>query len=235
MNSYMDTLAEWLRRRPAKPMGSPRVGSNPTGVDSVCIWKFARKKGLRVRNSPICTLSQNGYGADKAKQNFPKLLRNSQTSHKYKYDKLFLWSTYCICASRISQICNWMQYVFMWFGNLQECTCLTKFRRNENRDYQHWFRHRIHDDPMKCKASQTCIGYPASSIWCRMLPEMIKISCQTSKQQPKSNHRPFSAENCEAISKLFRWETNPCSNEIICCMHLHIHLQTQTISQQQMV
>ena len=30
--SDMDTLAEWLRRRPAKPMGSPRVGSNPTGV-----------------------------------------------------------------------------------------------------------------------------------------------------------------------------------------------------------
>ncbi len=29
-----DTLAEWLRRRPAKPMGSPRVGSNPTGVDA---------------------------------------------------------------------------------------------------------------------------------------------------------------------------------------------------------
>ena len=30
--SARDTLAEWLRRRPAKPMGSPRVGSNPTGV-----------------------------------------------------------------------------------------------------------------------------------------------------------------------------------------------------------
>ena len=28
-----DTLAERLRLRPAKPMGSPRVGSNPTGVD----------------------------------------------------------------------------------------------------------------------------------------------------------------------------------------------------------
>ena len=28
-----DTLAERLRRRPAKPTGSPRVGSNPTGVD----------------------------------------------------------------------------------------------------------------------------------------------------------------------------------------------------------
>ena len=27
-----DTLAEWLRRRPAKPMGSPCVGSNPTSV-----------------------------------------------------------------------------------------------------------------------------------------------------------------------------------------------------------
>merc|ERR1739836_320145 len=27
-----DTLAERLRRRPAKPMGSPCVGSNPTGV-----------------------------------------------------------------------------------------------------------------------------------------------------------------------------------------------------------
>ena len=25
-------MAEWLRRRPAKPMGSARVGSNPIGV-----------------------------------------------------------------------------------------------------------------------------------------------------------------------------------------------------------
>ena len=31
-----DTLAERLRRRPAKPMGSPRVGSNPTGVVFGC-------------------------------------------------------------------------------------------------------------------------------------------------------------------------------------------------------
>ena len=28
-----DTLAEWLRRRPAKPVGSAREGSNPSGVD----------------------------------------------------------------------------------------------------------------------------------------------------------------------------------------------------------
>ena len=28
----IDTVAEWLRRRPAKPMFSARVGSNPIGV-----------------------------------------------------------------------------------------------------------------------------------------------------------------------------------------------------------
>ena len=32
----MDTLAEWLRRRPAKPMGSTRAGSNPAGVAFSC-------------------------------------------------------------------------------------------------------------------------------------------------------------------------------------------------------
>ena len=30
---FNDTVAEWLRRWPAKPLGSARVGSNPTGVD----------------------------------------------------------------------------------------------------------------------------------------------------------------------------------------------------------
>ena len=43
----MDTLAEWLRRRPAKPMGSPRVGSNPTGVD----FSFVRGSGLDIRGA----------------------------------------------------------------------------------------------------------------------------------------------------------------------------------------
>ena len=42
-----DTLAERLRHRPAKPMGSPRVGSNPTGVDL-----------LQYRNRPPSGVAQ---------------------------------------------------------------------------------------------------------------------------------------------------------------------------------
>ena len=34
---WQDTLAEWLRRRLAKPMGSARVGSNPIGVATACL------------------------------------------------------------------------------------------------------------------------------------------------------------------------------------------------------
>ena len=30
---YRDTLAEWLRRLPAKLLGSARTGSNPVGVE----------------------------------------------------------------------------------------------------------------------------------------------------------------------------------------------------------
>ena len=41
----MDTLAEWSRRRPAKPMGSPRVRSNPTGVD----FLLSMLAGMSVR------------------------------------------------------------------------------------------------------------------------------------------------------------------------------------------
>jgi hypothetical protein len=43
--SYKDTLAERLGRRPAKPMGSPRVGSNPTMSFSV------------IADSSACTAS----------------------------------------------------------------------------------------------------------------------------------------------------------------------------------
>ena len=43
-----DTLAEWLRRRPAKPMGSPCVGSNPTGV----VFPLARLSFLPSHSPP---------------------------------------------------------------------------------------------------------------------------------------------------------------------------------------
>ena len=43
-----DTLAEWSRRRPAKPMGSPRVGSNPTGVVSWILWFSDLKAQINV-------------------------------------------------------------------------------------------------------------------------------------------------------------------------------------------
>ena len=39
-----DALAEWLRRRPAKPVGSAREGSNPSGV-ATCIAYFQRSAG----------------------------------------------------------------------------------------------------------------------------------------------------------------------------------------------
>lgn len=51
-----DTLAERLRRRPAKPMGSPRVGSNPTGVVLI-----PRQAQVRVTCAPgfSCTRWRN--------------------------------------------------------------------------------------------------------------------------------------------------------------------------------
>ena len=51
-----DTLAEWLRRRPAKPMRSPRVGSNPTGV--VCVeQRQQRRERHRVDLKPTRTMA----------------------------------------------------------------------------------------------------------------------------------------------------------------------------------
>jgi hypothetical protein len=51
-----DTLAEWLRRRPAKPMGSPRVGSNPTGVVVLACAMLGRLlKGTHPRLCACCS------------------------------------------------------------------------------------------------------------------------------------------------------------------------------------
>ena len=47
--SDKDTLAERLRRRPAKPMGSPRVGSNPTGVVFRDMPKKEKHRELNLR------------------------------------------------------------------------------------------------------------------------------------------------------------------------------------------
>ena len=50
-----DTLAERLRRRPAKPMGSLRVGSNPTGVDCcVCDQKHSKSSRVPVFCGALC-------------------------------------------------------------------------------------------------------------------------------------------------------------------------------------
>ena len=38
LSTIRDTVAERLRRRPAKPLGSARVGSNPIGV----VFKFGQ-------------------------------------------------------------------------------------------------------------------------------------------------------------------------------------------------
>ena len=45
--SQLDTLAEWLRRRPAKPLGFARVGSNPTGV---VIFLFSKSFKTKLKN-----------------------------------------------------------------------------------------------------------------------------------------------------------------------------------------
>ena len=53
-----DTLAEWLRRRPAKPVGSAREGSNPSGVVFVKIKVCARSVHMDV-TIYISSLSQH--------------------------------------------------------------------------------------------------------------------------------------------------------------------------------
>ena len=67
----VDTLAEWLRRRPAKPLGSARTGSNPVGVvnykplqvHSLLFWSCHTNSILSARRrfDPGHTLSKSTY------------------------------------------------------------------------------------------------------------------------------------------------------------------------------
>ena len=52
-NHSNDTLAERLRRQPAKPMGSSRVGLNPTGLTKMTtLTSFASVALVKVAGSP---------------------------------------------------------------------------------------------------------------------------------------------------------------------------------------
>eukprot|EP00971_Amphidinium_carterae_P079191 1566983-Amphidinium_carterae.1 len=58
----MDTLAEWSRRRLAKPMGFPRVGSNfsnPTGVDLFQV-SFSQNTPSHPQTQVCCLMWQKG-------------------------------------------------------------------------------------------------------------------------------------------------------------------------------
>jgi hypothetical protein len=61
-SSAKDTLAERLRRRPAKAMGSPRVGSNPTGVAaSMRQKKDTFVRGVHAVRTAASTRQFNGH------------------------------------------------------------------------------------------------------------------------------------------------------------------------------
>ena len=56
---FKDTLAERLRRRPAKPMGSPRVGSNPTGVVLLMLRSLPCGTRLRAQMVGVRSYQEN--------------------------------------------------------------------------------------------------------------------------------------------------------------------------------
>ena len=62
-------VAEWWRRRPAKPMGSPRVGSNPTGVD-LLQCRNGRPSGV-VQRAGLCYKGRGVLASDAARWRVP--------------------------------------------------------------------------------------------------------------------------------------------------------------------
>ena len=59
-NQYLrpDTRKDWHLEKHATTLAT--INTHPT--TECCRRLYLQKKGLRFRNSPICTLSQNGYG-----------------------------------------------------------------------------------------------------------------------------------------------------------------------------
>ena len=57
----LDTLAEWLRRRPAKPVGSAREGSNPSGVAFCATARRSQSSSAPVTIRDIQQHWSSGY------------------------------------------------------------------------------------------------------------------------------------------------------------------------------
>ena len=91
-----DTLAEWLRRRPAKPMGSPRVVSNPTGVkfEQLC-FSFTRPGYAGMARAKVTLKKNNGrFGK-------PKLHLSDERTMPREAKPLRLCKTHQIAKTQI--------------------------------------------------------------------------------------------------------------------------------------
>ena len=94
-----DTLAEWLRRRPAKPMGSPRVGSNPTGV--VFPWTCPRG---RVATSDIIVKHFKAESYDTVSEWLRRWTRNPLGSARRGSNPLGVGSLCACCFSCVPNL-----------------------------------------------------------------------------------------------------------------------------------
>ncbi len=67
-NYCIDTLAEWLRRQPAKLLGSTRAGSNPAGVEYIFLPAYQNIFALRIVlkiNYALTFIRRHLYAANK--------------------------------------------------------------------------------------------------------------------------------------------------------------------------
>lgn len=62
---FFDTLAEWLRRQPAKLLGSARAGSNPAGVVGVPVAQWIRRETTNLKiagSNPVGDIGESRRG-----------------------------------------------------------------------------------------------------------------------------------------------------------------------------